>query len=65
MFDNLGVPEVLVLFAVVLVLTWPAGRICRRAGYSPWLGLLVFVPLANVGLLWFIALAQWPAQPHR
>jgi hypothetical protein len=38
-------------------------RICRRAGFSQWLGLLIVVPLANILLLWFVAFSEWPALP--
>ena len=60
---SIGIPELAVILAIVstsLVVIWPAGRICRRAGFSSWLGLLTIVPIANVVLLWFVALADWP-----
>ena len=59
----IGIPEVVVLIAILvmsLVVMWPAGRICRRLGFSPWLGILAALPLANLLLLWFVALAEWP-----
>ena len=59
----IGIPEVVVLIAILvmsLAVMWPAGRICRRLGFSPWLGVLAALPLANLLLLWFVALAQWP-----
>jgi hypothetical protein len=62
-FGRIGVPELVVICAIAamsLVVVWPAGRICRRLGFSPWLGVLAVLPLANLLLLWFIALAQWP-----
>ena len=58
-----GMPELVVLMAMVMmafVVIFPAVTICRRLGFSPWLGLLSVIPLANLLLLWFIALAQWP-----
>jgi hypothetical protein len=64
MFGSIGPAELLVVLAiasVALVVIWPAGRICRRAGFSPWLGVLAVVPIANVLLLWFVAVAEWPA----
>ena len=55
-------PGIALIIAVTLaLLAWPAGRICRRVGFSPWLGLLILVPFANVVLLWFVALVPWPA----
>ena len=62
-----GLSEILVIFPVVvasaLLLIWPAARICRRIGFSPWLGALAIVPVANLLLLWFVAVAQWPSGP--
>jgi hypothetical protein len=63
MSDSVGLPElvvVLVIAAMVLGVVWPAARICRRVGFSPLLGVLAIVPVANVLLLWFVATAPWP-----
>jgi hypothetical protein len=46
-----------------LAVVWPAVHICKRLGLSPWLGALAIVPIANLLLLWFVALARWPASP--
>ena len=56
-------PGMMLLFAVVLVV--PAWRICARAGYPGALGLLAVVPIVNIGLLYFIAFAQWPIEQRR
>jgi predicted PurR-regulated permease PerM len=64
MFGSVGFPEVLVVLAIsaiLLAIVWPASRICGRIGRSPLLGVLAVVPVANVVLLWFLALAEWPA----
>jgi len=63
MFEPIGLPAVivvLVMAAMALAVIWPAATICRRLGFSPLLGILAIVPLANLLLLWFVALAQWP-----
>ena len=66
MFGNVAVPELLMLVVVGVVIAvaviWPACRICARAGYSPWLGIAAGIPVVNVLLLWFLALAEWPAR---
>lgn len=63
-----GVPEIVIVLILVVILplavVWPAARICRRAGFSPWLGLLIVIPLANIFLLWFVAFNPWPALPE-
>jgi hypothetical protein len=55
---------ILAFVAMGLFVVWPAGRICRRIGFSPWLGLFAIVPIANLALLWFVAISDWPKPPH-
>lgn len=55
-------PELVIVLVVGVLFIWPAARLCAKAGFSPWLGVLVVIPLANVALIWFLALAQWPKQ---
>ena len=62
--SGFGMPELVVVSLIcagALVVIWPAARICKRLGFSPWLGILAAIPLTNVLLLWFLALARWPA----
>ena len=62
---RIGIPELLVILAISamsLIIVWPAARICRRAGFSRWLGVLAIVPLANLLLVWFVAFAEWPLE---
>lgn len=67
MFGHLGVQELAMICAValfwILAIAYPATRICRRLGFPPQLGLLAIVPLVNVGLLLWLAFAEWPAVP--
>ena len=61
--DRIGMPELIIvgyIAVMALIVAWPAGRICRRLGFSPWLGVLAVLPLVNVLLLWYVAMAQWP-----
>ena len=56
-----GLGELFFFLASLVLVVWPVCRIVGRTGYSPFLGLLVLVPLANIGLLFFLAFAEWPA----
>jgi|HubBroStandDraft_1064217.scaffolds.fasta_scaffold00219_5 hypothetical protein len=40
----------------------PFWHICKRVGYSPWLSLLILVPLVNVVFVYYLAFAQWPLE---
>jgi hypothetical protein len=57
-----GLPELFVVAFVSVLIVWPAMRVCKKAGYSPLLGIAVIVPVANIILLWFLALADWPGR---
>lgn len=48
----------LLVLAIVVVPFW---RICRKAGYSGWLSLLVVIPLVNVIFFYFLGFSEWPA----
>jgi hypothetical protein len=51
-----------VLALVVVCYIIPFWRICSKAGYSGALALLMFVPLANIVLLFFLAFSKWPIE---
>jgi hypothetical protein len=59
--------EYVVIWSVAIVsaavVIWPATVICRRVGYSPYLGFLAIVPFANLALLWFVAFSPWAEDP--
>lgn len=50
----------LVVAAVVLIPLW---RICGKAGFSPLLSLIIFVPLGAPILLYILAFARWRVVP--
>lgn len=54
----------LMVLIMAALLIYPAARICRKAGFSPWLGIAAVVPGANLLLLWYLALAKWPRDWH-
>ena len=49
----------MLLFASAIVI--PFWRICQRAGYPGWLGLLILIPVVNLLFLYFMAFSDWPA----
>lgn len=50
----------LVFVAIMIVPLW---QICKKAGFSPWLSLLVLVPFGALILLYVLAFAQWKVAP--
>ena len=69
MLGSLGWPELALIAFMALVslvvVAFPASRICARAGLPIWMGLLAVVPLVNIGLLWLVAFTDWPGAPRR
>ncbi len=53
------------LFVVVLVIAVlpPYWMIFKKAGFSPWLALLMYIPLANLIVLYFVAFSVWKMAP--
>lgn len=54
----LGLPWLIVLVIAVV----PFWRICKRVGHSPWLSLLVLLPLVNLVFVYYLAFSQWPLE---
>lgn len=61
MHDGMGGGHLLWVLIMALIIIVPMWRICTKAGYTGWLGVLAVVPLANLILLYFLAFADWPA----
>ncbi len=49
--------------AAILIYVVPFWVIFKKAGFSPWLVLLFFVPLANLIVLYIVAFSQWKVVP--
>jgi hypothetical protein len=47
---------------VAIVTVVPFWRLCARLGYSPWLGLLILIPLVNIIFIYVLAFSEWPSQ---
>ena len=49
------------LISIVVLIPW--FFIFKKAGFSPWLALLMFVPLVNIIMMYFLAFARWNVVP--
>lgn len=49
-----------VVLALEVATAIPAGLALKRIGFSPWWGLICFVPIAAIAGLWLLALTRWP-----
>lgn len=50
------------MLVVAIVAVIPFWRICQRAGYPGWMGILILIPVVNLLFLYFLAFADWPAE---
>jgi hypothetical protein len=60
---NLWTMAVLVIAVVIPV--WTAMVIMRKAGFSPWWGLLNAIPLVSLIGVWVFAFVDWPNVPAK
>ncbi|MGB6134079.1 MAG: hypothetical protein WCC14_00130 [Acidobacteriaceae bacterium] len=49
-----------IMIAIVLIPYW---FIWKKAGFSPWLSLLMFLPLINLVMLYVLAFSEWKVVP--
>jgi hypothetical protein len=52
-----------ILLVAVIVVIIPTWFICKKAGFTPWLSLLVIVPFGGLILLYVLAFAEWKVVP--
>lgn len=56
MSDFLHPVDLIVLAIMILPPFW---TIFKKAGFSPWLSLLIFLPLINIIVLYIVAFSKW------
>jgi hypothetical protein len=56
-----GLFFIVLLFGAVLP---PYGIIFKKAGVSPWLAILMMIPVVNIIILWVVAMSPWKTIPQ-
>lgn len=57
-------PIMLIAFVIVLAIVLiPFWFICKKAGFSPWLTLLILAPFGGLVLIYVLAFAEWKVVP--
>ena len=54
-------PILIIVFAAILII--PYWFIWKKAGFTPWFSLLMFIPLVNLIMLYVLAFSQWKVVP--
>ncbi len=57
---NIGIIALVLWIAVTVFMVIACWRIFARAGYAGVLGLLMFVPIVNLVMLYILAFREWP-----
>jgi hypothetical protein len=64
MFEGLFQPIHLLLIAIIsFAVLAPFWQIFKKAGFSPWLSLLTFIPVVGLFTLYYVAFTRWPEKP--
>lgn len=59
-FHVTGFPALLIILGIgYLAYGWPAVKVARRTGKSPWVAALMGVPFVNIIVIWVFALSRW------
>jgi uncharacterized membrane protein YhaH (DUF805 family) len=57
-----GLAYAIFILALLAFYVFIAYMIVKRAGYNPWLALLILVPLVNFVMVLIFAFSEWPIQ---
>ena len=61
----LGTPELIIIFSLVVTTVYvgivPFSIICNKAALSPWLSLIILIPLGAIVLPFMLAIMEWPS----
>jgi hypothetical protein len=63
--NSIGMQELLVIMIIVPVVAAvmvPWFFIYRKAGYHPAMGCLMFIPIANLAMMFVLAFSEWPIE---
>lgn len=55
----------LILLITAVIFGIPLWRIVARTGHPGIMAILFFIPLVNVGVLWWLAYSRWPGVSDR
>lgn len=53
--------ELIIVVLMTVIFIFPFWMIASKAGFPGWISLAILVPFLNIALLFFLALADWPA----
>lgn len=61
----MGMMTVFGTIALILTVVWmiPFWFIFKKAGFTPWLSLLLLLPLVNLVMLYVLAFTEWRVVP--
>jgi hypothetical protein len=62
-FAAIAAVYAVIIFVAVIVVIIPTWFICKKAGFTPWLSLLIIVPFGGLVLLYVLAFAEWKVVP--
>jgi hypothetical protein len=57
-----GVIYTIIMLAIAVYSLACAWFVAKKAGYEPWYGILMIVPILNLVLLYFFAFTDWPIE---
>jgi hypothetical protein len=55
-----GLIFLVIFFAMVLIPYW---MIFKKAGFSPWIALFMWIPFVNIVVLYIVAFSRWKVVP--
>ena len=57
----MDIVSIILIALFVCLLVYPYFKIIGRTGLSKWWGILAFIPVVNLIMLWVFVFVRWPA----
>lgn len=61
-FGGISIWSLILIFFIIIIPILIFGPIAKKAGYSRWWVLTMFVPIVNLIMIWVFAFAKWPIE---
>ncbi len=55
-----GISKEIFGLVCIFVVLYPLTKIFVKAGFNPLMAVLMFIPVVNLGLLYYLAFSKWP-----
>jgi uncharacterized membrane protein YhaH (DUF805 family) len=62
---GINIWSLIIILIIILPSLWLGALVLKKAGYSGWWSLTMFIPLVNIIMMWVFAFGTWPIEQKK